>query len=104
MDDMISPKRAAKILDCERPHIYKLIRTGKLSSVKFGPRMVRISVSELERYRNEQCNRHGGSAGTGDSSARSPEAEMLDAALSSMKKTRKARRALSANSTEKRSA
>lgn len=102
MDNLLSPMKAAEILDCKRGHVYKLIRDGELASVKFGPRMVRIETKELERYRASKCNRHGALECTVESSPPSRDRDPAAAALSLMRLTGKAQRVLSASSTLKR--
>jgi len=106
MTQLLSPQHVADILACRRGHVYKLIREGELSAIKFGPRMVRIEPEELERYKDSKCK----TTTSGDLDAieanglPSEDEARADAALSSMKLKRKAQRALSGPSTLKRSA
>jgi excisionase family DNA binding protein len=81
---MLSPKSLAKRWDCRLSYVYKEIRDGKLSSVKFGSHMVRIPLSDIQRYEAELWNR-GNSLGASESieEATPPSSEAAAAAAAS---------------------
>jgi excisionase family DNA binding protein len=54
---MLSPKSLAQRWDCKLGYVYKQIRDGKLASVKFGPHMVRIPMSDILRFEDEIWNK-----------------------------------------------
>ena len=66
MENLLSPQRVAEILDCKRGHVYKLIRDGRLQAQTFGPRLVRISESSLQAYRDAHRAPVAGDAITGN--------------------------------------
>jgi excisionase family DNA binding protein len=88
---MLSPKSLAKRWDCRLSYVYKEIRDGKLSSVKFGSHMVRIPLSDIQRYEAELWNK-GNSSGALESieeaTPPSSEAAMAADASRSMRLTR----------------
>jgi len=42
--------RVAKVLDCSRPMVYKLIYEGKIKAVRIGKRGLRISEESLNGF------------------------------------------------------
>ena len=46
---LLSPEEAADVLGCGRSHIYRLIQSGEVRSVKVG-RLRRVPSSEVEAY------------------------------------------------------
>jgi len=47
---MVSPKSAAKLLDCHRSFIDTLIKRGDLQAVKLGPHCKRINLKSLNEF------------------------------------------------------
>jgi excisionase family DNA binding protein len=47
---IMTPKEAAEVLGVHTATIYKLVKTGELPSVKLGPKLIRISESDLQKY------------------------------------------------------
>lgn len=92
---MLSPKSLAKRWDCRPGHVYKLIRSGKLASIKFGPHMVRIPAEDITRYEEDLCRCNGDLESIEEASQRSSEEEMAAAASSSMRLKRAQRNVLS---------
>ena len=92
---MLSPKSLAKRWDCRPGHVYKLIKTGKLASVKFGPHMVRIPAADITRYEDDLCRCNGDLESIEEATPQSSEAEMAAAASSSMRLRRAQRSVLS---------
>ena len=45
--------RVAKILDCSRPMVYKLLYEGKIKAVRIGKRGLRISETSLQKFLDE---------------------------------------------------
>jgi excisionase family DNA binding protein len=50
MEEHLTVEEAASRLKFSTPTIRRLLRTGELAGVKFGPRQWRIPVSSLESY------------------------------------------------------
>ena len=50
MKTIMTPKEAAEVLGVHTATIYKLVKTGELPSVKLGPKLIRISASDLQKY------------------------------------------------------
>jgi excisionase family DNA binding protein len=50
IDRLLYTHRVAKVLDCSRPMVYKLIYKGKLKAVRIGTRGIRISEASLREY------------------------------------------------------
>ena len=48
MDEFISPRQAAKLMDCSKRHIYDLIARNKIKAFRAG--IVRIYRSSFEEY------------------------------------------------------
>jgi excisionase family DNA binding protein len=42
--------KVARLLDCSRPMVYKLIYSGELKCVRIGKRGLRVSVDSLEEF------------------------------------------------------
>lgn len=53
MDRLLYIHRVAKLLDCSRPMVYKLIYEGKLKAVRIGKRGLRISETSLGNFLEE---------------------------------------------------
>ena len=52
---VVSPQKAAELLDITRPTIYKLIHEGELQSFKLG-RLRKIPIKEIENYMDKNLN------------------------------------------------
>jgi excisionase family DNA binding protein len=50
MDKLLYIHRVAKILDCSRPYVYKLIYEGKIKAVRLGKRGYRISKESVNQF------------------------------------------------------
>lgn len=50
IDNLLYTDKVAKVLDCSRPMVYKLIYEGKLKAVRIGTRGLRISEASLRKY------------------------------------------------------
>ena len=50
MEELYRIHRVARILDCSTKEVYRLIRSGQLKAMRFGPRQTRISHSSIERF------------------------------------------------------
>lgn len=50
MDRLLSAKSVAALLDCKPGHVYSLISSGALQSVRLSKKMVRIPQSSVEGY------------------------------------------------------
>jgi len=46
----LSPSEVAQLLGVSRSSVLRLIRSGALASIRVGPRTIRVSVAELERF------------------------------------------------------
>jgi excisionase family DNA binding protein len=53
MDRLLYIHRVAKMLDCSRPMVYKLIYEGRIKAVRIGKRELRISESSLNAFLEE---------------------------------------------------
>ena len=50
----VSIADACEMIGCDRKKIYGMVRDGRLTAYKFGPRMTRLKKEEIERLA-EQC-------------------------------------------------
>jgi excisionase family DNA binding protein len=50
MDALLTEVQAAKILNVSRQRVHQLIYLGKIPSISFGPRVVRIVKQDLEKF------------------------------------------------------
>lgn len=96
-----SVRRLAQRWECDTQTIYRLIDRGELVALRLGPKMLRITDDEIARYES-QCRTNGDSAVTVTTSQPSQDGARIDAELSSMRLTNKARRLLSDASTSRR--
>jgi len=46
----LAPAHVAAILGVSRSTVLRLVRTGQLPCIRVGPRTIRVSVEELERF------------------------------------------------------
>jgi len=46
----VSPTQVAELLGVSRSSVLRLLRSGALPCVRVGPRTLRVSVNELERF------------------------------------------------------
>lgn len=93
---MLSPKSLAQRWDCKLGYVYKQIRDGKLASVKFGPHMVRIPMSDIRRFEEEIWNKppcNGDLESIEEATPPSSEAAAVADASRSMRLTRALRNA-----------
>lgn len=95
-----SVKRLAEKWGLDRQTVYKMLDRGELVGLRLGPRVLRITDEEVERF-EAACRTNGDSAHTVESSQPSPAVANRDAELSSMRLTNKARKLLSAASTSR---
>lgn len=63
----LAPAQVAAILGVSRSTVLRVVRTGQLACVRVGPRTIRVSVDELERFleaqRSTPSQRASGSSG-----------------------------------------
>lgn len=50
MKQVMTPKEAADFLGVHIATVYKLIKSGELPATKLGPKLIRISASDLQKY------------------------------------------------------
>jgi len=50
MEELYRVHRVARLLDCTRKQVYRLIREGEIKALKMGPRQTRVIRSSLEKY------------------------------------------------------
>jgi len=46
----LSPAQVAEMLGVSRSTVLRLLRSGTLTSIRVGPRTIRVSLAELERF------------------------------------------------------
>lgn len=51
---LLTVEQAAKILNIGRDRVWAIVHSGHLPSIKFSPRVIRISKRALERWVEEQ--------------------------------------------------
>lgn len=49
-DQLLTPAEAAAFLAVSEPTVYRLVRSGRIRSVRPGSRGIRLRVGELRRY------------------------------------------------------
>lgn len=49
IDNLLTPKEVAKILNMSRNYVYRLVKTGKLPAYRT-PKFIRIRPEDLERF------------------------------------------------------
>lgn len=54
LPSLMRVSNACEILNCSRARFYELIRSRQLKTVRIGPRGVRVSSTELERFIKER--------------------------------------------------
>lgn len=95
-----SVKSLAKKWAMDRQTIYRMIDRGEIVGLRLGPRVLRITDEEVQRY-EASCRTNGDSGLIVETSPPSRGRDQPDAELSSMRLTNKARKLLSAASTSK---
>lgn len=50
IEPLLKPREVAAILSVSRSHVYQLISSGQIPSVRVGERTVRVRRSDLEAY------------------------------------------------------
>jgi excisionase family DNA binding protein len=56
MPELLSKEDVARALGVSVQTVHRLIKSGELQTQKIGPRFVRITKSELERYLNSNVS------------------------------------------------
>lgn len=53
----LSVEHAAERIDVSKKTIFRRIADGSIGAIKLGPKTIRISVEELDRYMDEQARK-----------------------------------------------
>lgn len=61
VDEMLSVAQVAEEIGCHPNTVWNHIKSGQLTAVRFGPRLVRVKRSDLELFLSEYevCSRDG---------------------------------------------
>ena len=53
-NELLSPKQTADLLGIHLNTVYRLIHNGDLTAKRLGPKLLRISATEIEKYTKGQ--------------------------------------------------
>lgn len=52
--ELLTPVEVAEVLRVSRSQVFRMIDKGDIPAIKFGPKIIRVRLSELENYVNEK--------------------------------------------------